>query len=288
MQKVFITGSAGFLGHHLTKKLTNLGYHTIGLDNLSNGEETYSSYATEFIKKDVGDITAEMLKDVDYVFHTAALPRVPYSIEHPLKTHDSNVNQTLSLLIAARDAGVKKVIYSSSSSVYGIQEHFPTNEEDRTIPVSPYAVQKLAAELYCEVFRTVYGLPTVSLRYFNIFGEEQRADNPYTGVLTKFRKMKKEGTPLTIFGDGKQRRDFTYVGDVVDANILAAEKGLGIYNVGTGTNYSVNQIARAISEDVKLCPARIGDPPVSLADNRKLMRLGWEPKIDVMKWLHFQ
>lgn len=262
-----------------------MGHYTIGLDNLSNGDRKYSSYGDEFIWEDVGVVTAEDLEGIDWVFHTAALPRVPFSIEHPIETHDANVNQTLSLLIAARDAGVKKFIYSSSSSVYGGQEHFPSNEEDRTIPLSPYAVQKLTAELYCEVFKTVYGLPTVSLRYFNIYGEEQKADNPYTGVLTIFQKLAKKGRPLTIFGDGKQRRDFTYVGDVVDANILAAQKGDGVYNVGMGKNYSIQQVALAISESTVNLPPRLGDPPISLADNRKLLRLGWEPKMDLMTWL---
>lgn len=285
MAKVLVTGSCGFLAHHLVKKLRTQGHYIIGVDNLSNGDEKYSSLSDIFVKANVGDLQEEDLKGVDYVFHTAALPRVPFSIEYPLETHDSNVNQTLSLLIAARDAGVKKVVYSSSSSVYGGQDHYPSNEEDRTIPMSPYAVQKLAAELYCEVFRTVYGLPTASLRYFNIYGEEQRADNPYTGVLTIFRKLAEEGKVATIHGDGEQRRDFTYVGDVVDANILAAEKGLGVYNVGMGKNYSINEVARAIGGPMEHGEKRKGDPLVSLADNKKLLGLGWQPKMDLMTWL---
>jgi len=285
MQKCLVTGSCGFVGHHLTKKLCGLGYYTIGLDNLSNGDRKYSSLADDFIWDDVSGITKETLEGVDWVFHLAALPRVPYSIEHPVETHDNNVNQTLSLLLAARDAGVKKFIYSSSSAVYGGQDHFPTNENDRTVPLSPYAVQKLTAELYCEVFRTVYNLPTVSLCYFNVYGEEQRADNPYTGVITKFIKMKKQNKPLTIFGDGKQTRDFTYVGDVVDANIITAQKGEGVYNVGTGKSRSINQIAKAMSDNTTHLPERPGDPITSLADNKKLRSLGWEPQMDLMTWL---
>lgn len=284
--KVLVTGSVGFLGHHLTKKLSSLGYHTIGVDNLSNGDEKYATLSDVFLQQDVGTLTADDLNGIDYVFHTAALPRVPYSIEHPIETHDSNVNQTLSLLIAARDAGVKKVIYSSSSSVYGGQNHYPSNEDDQTIPLSPYAVQKLTGELYTEVFRAVYGLPTASLRYFNIYGEEQRADNPYTGVLTRFLSMRAAKGLLTIYGTGEQRRDFTYVGDVVDANILAAEKGLGVYNVGMGKNYSINEVARAVGGvPIVYGDARRGDPMISLADNRRLLDLGWKPKMDLMTWL---
>lgn len=288
MRKVLITGSAGFLGHHLAKKLDTLGLYTIGIDNLSNGDREYSKYTDDFIWDDVGFLTAEDLEGIEWVFHTAALPRVPYSIEHPLETHDANVNQTLSLLLAARDAGVKKFIYSSSSSVYGGQTNFPTSEKDLTIPLSPYALQKLAAEHYCEVFRTVYGLPTVSLRYFNIFGEEQRADNPYTGVLTRFLDLHKSGEPLTIYGTGEQRRDFTYVGDVVAANICVAESGEGVYNVGTGVNYSINEIAQAISPDVVSLPARLGDPLISLADSTKLQSIGWRPETDILSWINSQ
>lgn len=288
MRKVLITGSCGFLGHHLTKKLDTLGLYTIGVDNLSTGKRKYAKYSDDFIWDDFGFLTAEDLEGVEWIFHTAALPRVPYSIEHPLETHDANVNQTLNLLIAARDAGVKKFIYSSSSSVYGGQDHYPTNEEDRTIPLSPYALQKLAAEQYCEVFRRVYGLPTVSLRYFNIFGEEQPADNAYTGVLTIFMERAKKGEPLTIFGDGTQTRDFTYVQDVVDANICVAESGEGIYNVGTEQNYSINKIAGAVSDNIVYGPPRVGDPKTSLADTRRLRTLGWHPQMDILTWIREQ
>ena len=193
MQKVLITGCAGFIGHHLARKLTGMGYDTVGIDNLTTGLRRYSDLVNDFIWDDVGYLTAEDLKGFDWVFHLAAQPSIPISIAEPMRTNDVNINQTLSLLIAARDAGVKKFIFSSSSSVYGGQKKYPSNEEDRVVPLTPYALQKLTAEMYCEVFRTIYGLPTVSLRYFNVFGEEQRADNPYTGVLTKFLRMKNLG-----------------------------------------------------------------------------------------------
>lgn len=288
MEKVLVTGSAGFIGHHLVRKLKSLGYYVIGVDNLSNGTPTYAKEADYFQQKNVRSIYGGELYGVKYIFHLAALPRVPYSIEHPIETHETNVNETLELLITARDAGVEKVIFSSSSSVYGAQEEYPTPETAKTMPLSPYALQKLAAEQYCELFRSLYGMKTVSLRYFNVYGEEQRADNPYTGVLTKFLDLKKQGEALPIYGTGHQRRDFTYVGDVVEANILTAEKGEGIYNVGTGINYSINGIADAISENSLHLDARQGDPMTSLADNARLLNLGWEPKMELYHWLRTQ
>ena len=286
MEKVLVTGSCGFLGHHLVKELKKRGFYVIGVDNLSGSTDEYANFADLFWKVDCGDLEAEDLKGIKWVFHTAALPRVPYSIEFPLETNHANVTETLKLLMAARDAKVEKFIYSSSSSVYGDQKEFPTSEEAHVSPLSPYAVQKLAAEHYTEVFREVYNLPTVSLRYFNLYGEEQRADNPYTGVITKFIQMNHENKHLTIFGDGEQRRDFTYVGDVVEANLLTAEKGLGVYNVGTGTNTSVKEIAEIISDqELSYLPPRLGDPKLSLADNKKLLTLGWTSTVDLKQWL---
>lgn len=229
-----------------------------------------------------------MLSGVDWVFHLAAQPSIPISIQEPQRTNDINVNQTLSLLVAARDAKVKKLVFSSSSSVYGGQDHYPSSETDRVVPLTPYALQKLTSEMYCEIFRTIYGLPTVSLRYFNVFGEEQRADNPYTGVLTKFMRMRNRGEPLTIFGDGTQTRDFTYVEDVVDANLMTAESGEGVYNVGTGKNYSINEIAQAIGGELTYMPARPGDPMTSLADNTRLRSIGWTPEVNILSWIDSQ
>jgi len=285
MQKVLITGNCGFIGHHLARKMTGMGYDTVGIDNLTTGTRKYSEHVNEFIWDDVSSLTAEDLKGIDWIFHLAAQPSIPISIADPVKTNEINVSQTVSLLTAAKDAGVQKFVFSSSSSVYGGQDHYPSSETDRAIPLSPYAVQKLAAEMYCESFRTIYGLQTASLRYFNVFGEEQRADNPYTGVLTKFLTMKKKKQPLTIFGDGSQTRDFTYVGDIVDANIMVAESGTGVYNVGTGKNYSINEIAQAISPEVEYLPARAGDPMTSLADSKRLRSIGWTPEMDILTWI---
>lgn len=286
---VLVTGSCGFIGHHLVRELKRRGYRVTGLDDLSNGDKKYAHEADDFMCAKVSYVTPALLRKFKYVFHLAALPRVPYSIEYPWLTHDANVNETLHLLIAAvygaRNGDLKKVVYSSSSSVYGAQTTFPSREDLPTVPISPYAAQKLAGENYAEVFRKVYGLPTASLRYFNVYGEEQKADNPYTGVITRFLDLKEQGKPLTVYGSGEQKRDFTYVGDVVEANILAAEQGEGVYNVGTGTNHSIVDIAGAIGGDITFGPAREGDPPLSLADNSRLRALGWEPKTELLTWL---
>ena len=283
--KVLVTGSCGFIGHHLVKELKLRGFYVIGVDNLYGGDKKYADLSDEFLLKNWGDLTEDELLDVKWVFHLAAIPSVPYSIKNPQQTQKNNVDETLSLLLLSKKVGIEKFVFSSSSSVYGEQAKFPTDEKCQTIPISPYAVQKLCAEQYCEIFRKIYGLPTVSLRYFNVYGEEQRADNPYTGVITKFIKLKKQGEPLNIYGTGLQRRDFTYVGDVVDANILTAEKGEGVYNVGTGTNISINELASIISENIVHSESKLGDPLLSLANPIKLKELGWNPKMDLMSWL---
>ena len=285
MERVLVTGSAGFIGHHLCRELKKRGYYVIGVDDLSNGDPAYAMCSNEFIRKPLYKLLGGDFKDIKWLFHLAALPRVPLSIIDPWKTHGVNVDESLSLFLQAKANGVGKIIYSSSSSVYGEQDVFPTSETCRTIPVSPYAVQKLAAEHYCEVMRKVYGIPTVSLRYFNVYGEEQKSDNPYTGVITRFLEFKKLGKPLPIYGDGSIRRDFTYVKDVVEANILAAEKGEGVYNVGSGKNYSIKEVAAAIGGEIVYQEARKGDPPISLADNSRLRSLGWKPSMELPAWL---
>ena len=279
------TGNLGFIGHHLCRELCARGHYVVGVDNLSTGDEKYKPITQMFLQKNVGDLTEEDMRGVDIVFHTAALPRVPYSISHPRETHQANVNESLHLYLTSLDCGVKKLVYSSSSSVYGDQSIYPTHEGVPTAPLSPYAVQKLAAEHYAEVFRRCYGLKTASLRYFNVYGEEQRADNPYTGVITRFLQLKKEGKPLTIYGSGEQKRDFTYVGDVVEANILVAQKGEGVYNVGTGKNHSILDLAKTIGGDISFGPPREGDPLLSQANNSRLRALGWDARTALLPWL---
>ena len=272
-EKVVVTGGEGFIGTHLCKALADMGFDVVSVDIKSG--------------KDIRDtaLMREMFKGATYVFHTAALPRVPYSIEHPQETNDHNVTGTLSVLVAARDAGVKKVIYSASSSAYGDQDTMPLVETMDARPKSPYALQKYAGELYCRLFSEVYSLPTVSLRYFNVYGPGASAEGAYALVIAKFLKQRQEGKLMTITGDGKQTRDFTHVRDVVRANILAAQAekvGKGeVINIGAGKNASVNDIAELVGGEVEHIEARL-EPHDTLADNslaRKL--LGWEPKISL-------
>ena len=239
--------------------------------------------------RDIRDLKTEDFQDVDYVFHLAAQAKVPLSIDQPYYTHDHNVNGTLNVLLKAKEAGVKRVIYSASSSAYGDQPTLPLKETMVPNPLSPYAVQKLVGEQYCKVFSSIFKLETVSLRYFNVYGEDMPADNPYSAAIAIFLDKRKEGKPLPIFG-GRQTRDFTYVGDVVQANILAMEShrvGYGeVLNIGSGQNYSITKIATTISKDVEYLPQRTGEPMDTRADISQAQRLlGWEPTVDVLEWL---
>lgn len=287
MNKVLVTGSSGFVAHWLVRALKKRGYYVIGVDNLSDGLPEYAKDCNEFHEKDILDLTPKDFTKVKYVFHLAALPKINTSWDRPVETNKVNVEGTLNLLECARNAGVEKLIYSSSSSVYGEQPHWLLSEETTPHPVSPYAVQKLAAEYYCEVYRKAKLVKTVSLRYFNVFGEEQKADNPYTGVLTRFLDLKKKGEPLTIYGDGKQTRDFTYVGDVVEANIMAAEANTeGVFNIGSGARYSINEVAKMIGGKVKHLPPRPNEVTHTLAYITKAqMSFGWEPKVSIKSWI---
>lgn len=273
MSKVCITGHKGFIGSHLYRELVKT-HEVIGID-LKEGN-------------DIRDITAEDLKGVEYIFHLAAQPKVPLSIEKPIFTNDHNVNGTLNLLWEAKKAGVKKFIFSSSSSVYGIQDKLPLNEEMTPSPLSPYGIQKLTGEHYCRNFANLYGLKTVCLRYFNVYGEDMPADNAYSACLAIFMKQKKENKPLTIFG-GRQTRDFTYVKDVVRANILAMESDIGngeTINIGGGRNHSIQEIARTISPNMVWLPQRKGEPMDTLADISKAKHLlNWSPTMDLLLWL---
>lgn len=291
-KKVLVTGCAGFIGQHLVRKLTAYGYHVAGLDIVPKPEglavDTYTIF--DLTKLTVGDLTS-WLGHIDYVFHLAARARVSLSIDDPLGTHEANVTATLRLLQWAHQRGVEKFIYSSSSSVYGTQDILPLHEKMTPYPQSPYGVQKLAGEFYAETFRMpVYGLPTVSLRYFNVFGEGQDTDHPYAPVVAKFLSLHQQNKQLTIYGDGYQTRDMTYVGDVAMANILAAESDVtGIFNIAGGKNYTVNAIAQIVGGDVVYLPARAGEPRDSLADiTRARHVLGFTPLITLEEWIYRQ
>jgi nucleoside-diphosphate-sugar epimerase len=226
--KMLVTGGAGFIGSHIVRRLLAMGREVRVLDNLSTGHiENLSSVAheIEFLQGDIRDIVAvrEAMQGCDAVVHLAAVPSVPRSIADPATSHDANATGTLNVLMAARDAGVGRVVAASSSSIYGSNPELPKRESLQPLPISPYAVSKLAAESYCRSFFEVYGLETVALRYFNVFGPRQDPNSEYAAVIPKFIQSLRNGEPPVIFGDGEQSRDFTYVSNVVDANVAALE-----------------------------------------------------------------
>lgn len=284
-KKVIVTGGAGFIGSNLVDALVQKGYEVHVVDNLAAGKkENVNPKATLHIV-DITDLESlkPIFKDSVYVFHFAALPRVQYSIEHPDETSKVNVIGTMNVLEAARAANVKRVVYSASSSAYGDQPVMPLIETMPASPKSPYGLQKYIGELYCQTWSVVYGLPTVSLRYFNVYGPRQAEEGAYALVIARFLKQKREGESLTITGDGTQTRDFTHVRDVVQANILAAESpkvGKGeVMNIGGGQNVSVNEVAKLIGGKTTYIPARL-EPHDTLADTSLALNLiGWKPTV---------
>ena len=293
MKKVIVTGGAGFIGSNLVDKLIEQGVEVTILDNLSTGKEENINPKAKFINCDISTASEiDMLfyiNGADVVFHLAALARVQPSIEDPISFNEVNVKGTLNVLLAAHKAKVKRVVYSASSSCYGDATKFPTPEEHSTNPLSPYGLQKYVGEQYCKMFSEVYNLDTVSLRYFNVYGERMNLEGAYCLVLGIFAQKMLEGKPLTINNDGEQRRDFTYVGDVVEANILAAthKEPLNgeVFNIGNGKEFTVNEIA-----DMLGCEKQYGnkviEPFRTLADNSKaLLMLNWDPKGDLPTWV---
>ena len=292
MKKVVVTGGAGFIGSHLADELAGHGYYVTILDNLSTGkkENIQTLLERENVEFTEGSITAlpllrKLFQGVHYVFHLAAVPSVPRSIKNPQASHEVNATGTLNVLLAARDNNVMKVIYASSSSVYGDTPTLPKREDMLPNPQSPYAVAKLAGEYYCHVFQQVYSLPAVCLRYFNVYGPRQDPSSQYAAVIPRFIKRIGEGNAPIIFGDGEQTRDFTFVKDAVSANILAAESDLtGIFNIGKGEKISINQLAQLITrlmrDNVKPIheEPRPGDIMHSLADISRARAFSYEPK----------
>jgi nucleoside-diphosphate-sugar epimerase len=290
-EKVVVTGGAGFIGSHVSKKLVEAGYDVYIIDSLLAGKKENLPVNVKFFKLDVRNLQdiKPIFEGAKYVFHFAAIPSVQFSIENPEETNDVNIGGTLNVLTAAKDASVKRVVYSASSSVYGDANKLPITENEKASPKSPYALQKYVGELYCKMFSEIYGLETVCLRYFNVYGQRQPSKGAYASVLAKFLDLKKQDKKLTIVGDGNQTRDFVNVSDVADANILAAlservGKGESI-NIGTGKKYSVNEIAKIIGGQTEFLPPRI-EPKNSLADiSLAKFLLGWKPKIDLEKGL---
>ncbi|MBF8280401.1 MAG: Epimerase protein [Candidatus Magasanikbacteria bacterium] len=282
-----VTGGAGFIGTNIAHTLLAQGHTVRVVDNFSTGKRERLHPQAELFEIDVRDYNALMkaFSGADGVFHTAALARMPLSVEKPIETNDVNVGGTVTVLKAAVDAGVKRVVYSASSSAYGLQDQLPYVETMTPRPMSPYGLQKLVNEEYCRLFHELYGLETVSLRYFNVYGGKwQSADGAYPLVIALFLKQKKEGAPLTICGDGEYFRDYTHVTDVVDANLRAmTTPGIGhgeMFNIGAGHNHSVNELAVMLGGPTVFIPPRPGDPRTTLANNTKAREiLGWEPKV---------
>ncbi len=289
MKNYLVTGGAGFIGSHLTDSLINAGHKVTAIDNLSTGYKENLNPKAKFVKADIRDLKKIQphFKNIDGVFHAAALPRVQPSIKDPITPNETNISGALNVLWAAKNTGVKRVVYSSSSSVYGNSKVMPLKEDMRPKPISPYALQKLVGEEYCRLFSFLYGLETVALRYFNVYGPRMIDSGAYVTAIKVFLNQKRRGEPLTIRGDGEQTRDFTHVFDVVQANILAMNsKNVGhaeIMNIGPGQSYSVNQIAKMIGGKTIQVPPVI-EPRHTSADNtlaRKL--LGWKPKESLEK-----
>jgi len=289
--RCLITGGAGFIGSNLVDALIERGDEVIVIDNLSAGKRENVNPKAQFHQLDIRDLEKikPLFKGVDYVFHLAALTNIQFSIDNPAESHDVNLNGTINVLISAREAKVKRVIYSASSSAYGLQDKLPWEENMAPRVLSPYSVQKYVGELYCRSFNLIYGLETVSLRYFNVYGKRQRLEGAYAPVMGIFIRQRLAGEPMIIYGDGKQTRDFTSVVDVVRADILAMESkkvGKGeVINIGRGKNYSVNELAEMVGGPVKFLPARI-EVRNSLADNNLAKELlGWEPAVNLPQWL---
>ena len=301
MAVYLVTGAAGFIGSNLVRALLARGEKVRGVDNLSTGKRTNLEglEAMEFFEGDINDsaLMKRACTGVDHVFHEAALPSVPRSVKDPVGCNQACLNGTLSVLMAAREAGVRRLVYAGSSSAYGDTPTLPKQEDMLPRPISPYAVAKLGGELYLQSFWRVYGLETVTLRYFNVFGPHQDPTSFYSGVLAKFITQMLRGERPTIFGDGEQSRDFTYIDNVVEANLLAcqapAENVAGqVFNAATAQRITLNETFRLLCEltgysgTPSYAPDREGDIKHSLADiGRAREALGYSPKVDFREGL---
>lgn len=288
MSKYLVTGGAGFIGANTVNFLLSEGHEVTSLDNYAGGKkESRIHSGARYIEGDIRDLEELNLvckEGYDAIIHLAALPRVTYSVERPLETHDVNVNGTLNVLLAAKDNSIKRVVFASSSSIYGNHDSFPTNEDLVANPISPYALHKLTGETYSRLFSILYGLETVCLRYFNVYGPYFDPEGPYALVIGKFLEQVKKGEPMTICGDGEYLRDYTHAHDVSRANLLALTSdkvGKGeVINIGSGNPFTVNQLVKIIGGKSIKVPERPGDVRKTHADISKAINLlGWEPKI---------
>ena len=299
--KYIVTGGAGFIGSNLVDRLLKDGHEVVVVDNFENDDSyqrieskelsTWKNNNPIIVEDDIATMTDFSTFDNAHgIFHMAALPQVQPSINDPIKYHSVNVNGTLNMLVACKELGIKRFIFSSSSAVYGDVKTFPTNEDSDVNPVSPYGLHKLIGEQYCQLFNNIYGMETFSLRYFNVFGPRQPLKGPYSLVIGKFANQLLSNLSLSINGDGEQRRDFVFVGDVVNANIKCMNIDYSknnIINIGSGYNISVNELANLLS---KTAP-RINKPPVieareTLADIKLATNfLNWEPTVKLSDWI---
>lgn len=293
MARYLVTGGAGFIGSHLTEALRSRGDEVRVVDNLSTGKLANLAHVSgvEFVNGDVADldVARAAVRDVDFVLHQAAIPSVPRSVADPVRSNKANVDGTLNILVAARDAGVKRLVFAGSSSVYGSAPGLPKDESMPTAPMSPYALQKLASELYCQMFYRLYGLETVVTRYFNVFGPRQDPGSPYSGVISLFVTALSAGKRPMVHGDGGQTRDFTYVANVVDGVLKAvAAPGVAgeVFNLATNHRVSLLDLLETLAREMGVTAApefgdaRTGDVRDSLADIGKARRLlGYEPVV---------
>jgi nucleoside-diphosphate-sugar epimerase len=293
MAQYLVTGGAGFIGSHLCEELSRRGETVRVVDSLITGKRSNLAHVpqVEFIEGDLADfdVAQRAVRGVDYVLHQAAIPSVPRSVDDPITTNRANIDASVNLLVAARDAGVKRVVYAGSSSAYGNSPTMPKIETMPPAPLSPYALQKLVAEQYCQMFTSLYGLETVTIRYFNVFGPRQDPSSAYSGVISVFIRALCEGRTPTIYGDGEQTRDFTYVANVVDGVLracLARDVSGEVINVATNGRVSLNQLFTALRDlmGVHVEPIyqgpRAGDVRDSQADITKASRLlGYAPLV---------
>jgi nucleoside-diphosphate-sugar epimerase len=291
MPSYLVTGGAGFIGSHLTEELARRGHRIRVVDSLITGKRRNLAHipSVEFLEGDLADldVARRAVDGMEYVLHQAAIPSVPRSVKDPITSNTANVTASLNLLVAARDAGIKRVVYAGSSSAYGDTPTLPKHEDMPTNPLSPYALQKLVVEQYAQLFTRLYGLETVTIRYFNVFGPRQDPGSPYSGVISLFATALLEGRQPTIYGDGEQTRDFTYVANVVDGVLRACEAPQAsgeVINVATGGRISLNELLRVmnriIGSNLKATYAepRAGDVRDSQADIAKAKRLlGYSP-----------
>ena len=299
MSSYLVTGGAGFIGSHLTEELRRRGELVRVADSLITGHRKNLDHLSgvEFFEGDVADLAfaKRAVQGVDYVLHQAAIPSVPRSVEDPITSNRANIDSTLNILVAARDAGVKRVVYAGSSSAYGNTPTLPKHEDMPTNPLSPYALQKLVGEQYMQLFTSLYGLETVTIRYFNVFGPRQDPSSHYSGVISIFAKALLDNKAPTIHGDGEQTRDFTYVANVVDGvlrAVIAPQASGQVINVATGTRISLNQLFASMRDalgskvEPSYGPVRHGDVKDSLADiTRARTLLGYEPSVSLQEGL---